>query len=79
MRLPGAKRLVERAQQRSGEVMRGAGRSIIRVAAGRAADQAFADTRRLPCKANTTALQNSSGQFLNIPGYSMPGGPDVGS
>jgi hypothetical protein len=75
----GAHRIARRAQTRISERTRGVGRSLIHLAAGRAADMAFADTRKLPAVVNTTQLQNSDGQMLFLGGYSQPGGTDIGS
>lgn len=56
---------------------RGVPRRSTNTLASRSADIHLEDTTRLPVAQRTQELQNASGQFYFIVGYSKVGGPDV--
>jgi hypothetical protein len=51
----------------------------MRFTAGRKIEISCENPSVLPVIGGNTALQDSSGAFLNLPGYSKAGGPDIGS
>lgn len=70
--------VTEMARRRE-ERRQGGATQVMRFSSGRGASQMLAHAALLPCVASTATLQDSSGAFYNLPGYSKSGGPDVGS
>jgi len=68
-----------RAGVRTIERARGVPASLMRFTAGRKIEISCENPSVLPVIGGNTALQDSSGAFLNLPGYSKAGGPDIGS
>lgn len=70
-------RLIRRAQVRHVELATGQGQRTLRTSASRSVSINIADSRKLPVQLFTGNIQNSTGQFYIIPGFSDPTGPDV--
>jgi len=68
-----------RAGVRTIERARGVPASLMRFTAGRKLELSCENASVLPVIGGGQTLQDSSGAFYNLPGYSKSGGPDVGS
>lgn len=54
-------------------------RAGLRFVSHKTTEHQIATPTRVPVLYDTTVYQNSDGTFNNIPGYSTPGGSDIGS
>lgn len=72
-----AKEIVEQAFSRASARDRGLPRRVIGLSGMRMRDLQLEDSTRLPIVERTQELQNASGQFYFIAGYSKVNGPDV--
>jgi hypothetical protein len=70
---------VHRDAGRASESLRGLPRSLSRLSSGRTIETQVANASALPCLSSSVAMQDADGNFLNLPGYSKAGGPDIGS
>lgn len=68
-----------RESQRQSDARRGQYPSVLRFSGSSLSEALTPDVNQLPHIENEGTLQDADGNFLNLDGYSLPGGPDIGS
>ena len=68
---------LRRDATRAEERRRGEAPSLLRLSSGRAASSQVENVRMLPCVESSETLQDASGAFFFLAGYSHPSGPDL--
>lgn len=77
MQSRGAQSILRAAVERGADRASGLPRARVKFSSSRVAAITLMDSSKLPAALNTQPLQNSSGQFLFLAGYSQIGGGDV--